>query len=121
MPFRIALSGLNAASADLKVTGNNIANASTTGFKSSRAEFADVYATSLGGVSSTAVGGGVRMTRVAQQFSQGNIEFTSNNLDLAVNGEGMFILSDSGSISYDDILSQGWQQCQYLVCVVVRG
>ncbi|HEB98065.1 MAG TPA: flagellar hook protein FlgE [Thiotrichales bacterium] len=100
MPFRIALSGLNAASADLKVTGNNIANASTTGFKSSRAEFADVYATSLGGVSSTAVGGGVRMTRVAQQFSQGNIEFTSNNLDLAVNGEGMFILSDSGSISY---------------------
>ncbi|WJW74611.1 flagellar hook protein FlgE [Thiohalobacter sp. IOR34] len=100
MPFRIALSGLNAASSDLQVTGNNIANSGTAGFKSSRSEFADVYATSLGGVSNTAVGGGVRLARVAQQFSQGNIEFTSNNLDLAVNGEGFFILSDSGSLQY---------------------
>lgn len=97
MPFRIALSGLNAASSDLKVTGNNIANAATNGFKSSRAEFADVYATSLGGVSDTAVGGGVRLARVAQQFAQGNVEFTNNNLDLAINGEGFFILNDNGS------------------------
>lgn len=100
MPFRIALSGLNAASADLKVTGNNIANASTTGFKASRSEFADVYATSLAGVSSTAVGGGVRLARVAQQFSQGNVEFTNNNLDLAINGEGFFVLSDNGANVY---------------------
>ena len=97
MPFRIALSGLNAASSDLKVTGNNIANAGTNGFKSSRAEFADVYATSLGGVSDTAVGGGVRLARVAQQFAQGNIEFTNNSLDLAMNGEGFFVLNDNGS------------------------
>lgn len=97
MPFRIALSGLNAASSDLKVTGNNIANAGTNGFKSSRAEFADVYATSLGGVSDTAVGGGVRLARVAQQFAQGNVEFTNNNLDLAINGEGFYILNDNGS------------------------
>lgn len=100
MPFRIALSGLNAASSDLKVTGNNIANAGTNGFKSSRAEFADVYATSLGGVSDTAVGGGVRLARVAQQFAQGNVEFTNNNLDLAINGEGFFILNDNGSRVY---------------------
>ena len=100
MPFRIALSGLNAASSDLKVTGNNIANASTTGFKSSRSEFADVYATSLAGVSNTAVGGGVRLARVAQQFAQGNVEFTNNNLDLAINGEGFFILSDNGASIY---------------------
>ncbi len=100
MPFRIALSGLNAASSDLKVTGNNIANASTSGFKSSRAEFADVYATSLGGVSDTAVGGGVRLSRVAQQFAQGNIEFTNSNLDLAINGEGFYVLNDGGSSVY---------------------
>ena len=97
MPFRIALSGLNAASSDLKVTGNNIANAGTNGFKSSRTEFADVYATSLGGVSDTAVGGGVRLARVAQQFAQGNVEFTNNNLDLAINGEGFYVLNDGGS------------------------
>ncbi len=100
MPFRIALSGLNAASSDLKVTGNNIANASTNGFKSSRAEFADVYATSLGGVSNTAIGGGVRLAGVAQQFAQGNIEFTNNSLDLAISGEGFFVLDDGGSNVY---------------------
>lgn len=100
MPFRIALSGLNAASSDLKVTGNNIANASTNGFKSSRAEFSDVYATSLGGVSNTAIGGGVRLSAVAQQFAQGNIEFTNNSLDLAISGEGFFVLDDGGSNVY---------------------
>lgn len=100
MPFQIALSGLNAASSDLKVTGNNIANASTNGFKSSRAQFADVYATSLGGVSGTAIGGGVSLSSVAQQFSQGNIEFTNNSLDLAINGEGFYVLSDGGAQVY---------------------
>ncbi|MFC1751218.1 flagellar hook protein FlgE [Pseudomonadota bacterium] len=97
MPFRIALSGLNSASADLKATGNNIANASTTGFKSSRTEFADVFAVGFGGISSTAIGGGVRLAAVTQQFSQGNVDFTDNALDLAVNGQGFFVLSDSGS------------------------
>ena len=56
MPFRIALSGLNAAQADLNVTANNIANTSTTGFKGSRTEFADMFAVSLQGVSSNASG-----------------------------------------------------------------
>ncbi len=100
MPFRIALSGLEAASQDLAVTGNNIANASTTGFKESRAEFADVYASSFLGVSSSAAGSGVRVSDVAQQFTQGNVEFTDNNLDLAINGDGFFILDDAGAVSY---------------------
>ena len=100
MPFRIALSGLNAAQADLNVTANNIANTSTTGFKGSRTEFADMFAVSLQGVSSNASGNGVRVAAVAQQFAQGNIEFTDSNLDLAVSGQGMFILSDQGALAY---------------------
>ena len=100
MPFRIALSGLDAASADLAVTGNNIANSSTTGFKQSRAEFADVFSTSFLGSSSTAVGSGVRVSAVSQQFTQGNIEFTEKNLDLALNGEGFFVLDNNGERSY---------------------
>ena len=70
MPFRIALSGLDAASTDLEVTGHNIANSATTGFKQSRAEFADIYANSIQDVSATSAGRGVKVTRVAQQFSQ---------------------------------------------------
>ncbi len=97
MPFRIALSGLNAASSDLRVTGNNIANVGTTGFKSSRAEFADVFAQSYGGVSKTAIGGGVRLASVTQQHSQGTIESTESSLDLAINGQGFFVLDDRGA------------------------
>ena len=101
MAFRIALSGLDAASTDLEVTGHNIANASTVGFKESRAEFADIYANSINDVSSSVPGRGVRVTRVAQQFGQGSTEFTSNNLDLAISGEGFFVMQDSdGSFSY---------------------
>ncbi|MCU7920172.1 MAG: flagellar hook protein FlgE [Candidatus Thiodiazotropha sp. (ex Epidulcina cf. delphinae)] len=101
MSFRIALSGLDAASTDLEVTGHNIANSSTVGFKESRAEFADIYANSISDVSSSVPGRGVRVTRVAQQFAQGSTEFTSNNLDLAVNGEGFFVMQNSdGDLSY---------------------
>ena len=101
MAFRIALSGLDAASTDLEVTGHNIANSATTGFKQSRAEFADIYATSIQDVSATSAGRGVKVTRVAQQFSQGNLEFTASNLDLAINGEGFYVLhDDAGNVSY---------------------
>ncbi|MCP4992841.1 MAG: flagellar hook-basal body complex protein, partial [Gammaproteobacteria bacterium] len=101
MPFRIALSGLDAASTDLQVTGHNIANAATNGFKESRAEFADLYASSIQDVSTSSAGNGVRVTRVAQQFSQGSIDFTSNSLDLAINGEGFYVMEDaSGDTSY---------------------
>lgn len=95
MPFTTALSGLNAASNNLAVTGNNIANANTVGFKLSRSEFADVYASSLGGVSNIQPGAGVKVANVAQQFTQGNLQFTQNNLDLAVSGEGFFTLAKS--------------------------
>jgi flagellar hook protein FlgE len=100
MPFRLALSGLNAASTDLTVTANNVANVSTAGFKGSRAEFADLFATSQQGVSATAIGNGVRVSNISQQFTQGNIDFTDNSLDLAVSGQGFFILSDQGATAY---------------------
>jgi flagellar hook protein FlgE len=95
MPFAVALSGLNAASSDLNVTGNNIANANTTGFKGSRAEFADVFA-----VGAQAIGNGVRLSAVSQEFSQGGVDFTDRGLDLAISGEGFFTTSDNGLISY---------------------
>jgi len=97
MPFNTALSGLQAASSELRVIGNNIANASTTGFKQSRAEFADIYASATSG---TSIGAGVSLAAVSQQFSQGQISFTDNNLDLAISGDGFFITSQNGDLSY---------------------
>ncbi|GAB3308218.1 flagellar hook protein FlgE [Luteimonas notoginsengisoli] len=100
MSFRISLSGMNAASADLNITSNNIANANTSGFKQSRAEFADVFAVSAYGLASNAVGAGARLQRVAQQFGQGNVDFTGKSLDLALSGQGFFTLSNGGAMSY---------------------
>lgn len=93
MSFNIALSGLAAAQKDLDTTANNIANVNTTGFKQSRAEFADVYATSIFSSGKTKVGDGVTTSTVAQQFSQGALQFTTNSLDLAITGEGFFALT----------------------------
>lgn len=90
MSFNIALSGVAAAQKDLDTTANNIANVNTVGFKESRAEFGDVYAASLLSGSRTKVGDGVLTTEVAQQFSQGSLQFTNNALDLAVTGTGFF-------------------------------
>ncbi len=100
MSFTIALSGLNAASADLDVTANNVANVNTNGFKMSRAQFSEVFAVGTQSVSSSASGSGVRLASIAQQFTQGNIDFTDNALDLAIGGEGFFVLSDNGARSY---------------------
>ena len=75
MPFTIALSGLNASSDDLNVTANNIANSSTNGFKESRAQFVEVFAVGSEAIAENVTGSGVRMSAVAQQFSQGNIDF----------------------------------------------
>jgi len=88
MSFQTGLSGLNASSRNLDVIGNNIANANTTGMKSSRAEFADVVASSLGSAGGTQAGIGVGIASIAQQFTQGNITITGNSLDVAINGEG---------------------------------
>jgi flagellar hook protein FlgE len=100
MSFPTALSGIQAANSDIEVHGNNIANASTTGFKESRTQFSDVFASSGLGVSSNSIGTGVRVSSVSQQFTQGNITATSGNLDLAINGNGFFVLNDSGTLKY---------------------
>lgn len=99
MSFNTALSGIKASSSDLSIIGNNISNAATTGFKSSRAEFGDVYASLLGALDTT-IGSGVKLQRAAQQFDQGNIAFTNNSLDLAISGAGFFQLDDGGSTLY---------------------
>lgn len=93
MSFNIALSGLAAAQKDLDTTANNIANVNTTGFKESRAEFADVYAGSIFSPGRTKVGDGVTTSSVAQQFSQGALKFTSNSLDMSITGDGFFAMT----------------------------
>ncbi len=98
--FNIALSGLTAASTGLDVVSNNIANADTVGFKSSRAEFADVYAAGSVNLNQTSVGEGVRVSATAQQFTQGDISTTSANLDLAISGDGFFTLKDASGTVY---------------------
>ena len=115
MPFAIALSGLNAASADLGVTANNVANVNTSGFKMSRAQFAEVFAVGTQSVSSSASGSGVRLSAIAQQFTQGNIDFTDNALDLAIGGEGFFVLSDGGARSYTRAGAFGVDRDGYVV------
>jgi len=95
--FSIALSGLTAASTDLDVTANNIANADTIGFKSSRAEFADLYAQGAANLNQSTTGEGVELATNAQQFTQGNITTTSSNLDLAISGDGFFTLKDASN------------------------
>ena len=92
--FSIALSGLTASNSDLDVTANNIANANTVGFKSSVAEFADVYAAGAVNLNTSSIGEGVRLDATAQQFTQGNITTTGSNLDLAISGDGFFTLAD---------------------------
>ncbi len=101
MIFDTGISGLHAASSHLDVIGNNIANSSTVGFKNSRANFGDIY--SFGGYNSggsTTVGGGVMLTQVQQMFTNGTITNTNNTLDLAISGNGFFILNDQGSTVY---------------------
>lgn len=100
MSFNTGLSGLRAAQMDLSVVGNNIANASTKGFKQSRAEFGDVYSASILGTGKNSVGSGVLVERVSQQHTQGNIDYTDRALDMAIEGNGYFMLSNNGQIEY---------------------
>lgn len=96
MAFGIALSGLDAAQNDLNVTANNIANSQTTGFKSSRSDFAELYANSTT-AAKTQVGNGVQLQQVEQQFGQGDIQTTGNSLDMALSGTGFFVVSQGGA------------------------
>jgi flagellar hook protein FlgE len=100
MSFQQGLSGLNGAAKSLDVIGNNIANASTVGFKGSQAQFADVYANSLNGAGGNQAGIGTKVSQIAQQFSQGNIESSANPLDIAINGAGFFRTTVAGATQY---------------------
>jgi flagellar hook protein FlgE len=95
MSFYTSLTGLNAAQTELSVTSNNIANSSTTSFKRSDAEFGDIFASSTLQRSASGVGSGTVLLGINQQFSQGNIESSSNALDLAVTGDGFFPIKTS--------------------------
>lgn len=92
MSFQQGLSGLNAASKNLDVIGHNIANSNTVGFKASRAEFAEMVASAIGSAGGSSAGIGVETANVAQQFTQGNRNITGNSLDVAINGNGFFML-----------------------------
>lgn len=103
MSFNTALSGLQAATVDLSVSSNNIANVATTGFKGSRAEFGDIFEISPFGNTPTSVGSGVQVTSVSQHFDQGNLKFTDAALDMAISGQGFFITNKAltgSDISY---------------------
>ena len=111
MSFYTALTGLNAATAQLGVTANNIANVGTAGFKRSRADFGDIFATSPLQQASSVVGQGVSLKKVSQEFSQGNIQVSSNALDLAITGDGFFALGtpDGAKVFTREILlSRVW-------------
>ncbi len=101
MGFQHGLSGLNAASKNLDVIGHNIANSGTTGFKSSRTDFAEMIASAIGSASGATTGIGVNVASVSQQFTQGTINRTGNSLDLAINGDGFFsVRLPDGSAAY---------------------
>ena len=101
MSFQQGLSGLNATAKNLEVIGNNVANANTYGSKAARAEFADIYATSMSGTGSNNIGIGTTLSAVSQQFTQGNIVTTENAMDLAINGAGFFQVTDGQNpVSY---------------------
>jgi flagellar hook protein FlgE len=100
MGFQHGLSGLAAASTNLDVIGNNVANANTVGFKQSQAEFSDVYANALSGGGGNQIGIGTQVSDIAQQFTQGNISTTNNPLDIAINGGGFFRMNDNGATTY---------------------
>ncbi|MEY4363203.1 MAG: Flagellar hook protein FlgE [Pseudomonadota bacterium] len=104
MSFYTALTGLNAATSQLGVTSNNIANVSTVGFKRSRTDFGDIFATSPLQKASSTIGQGVSLKQVSQEFSQGNMVTTSNTLDLAISGDGFFHLKSQDG--FQDIFTR---------------
>ena len=94
MSFSQAVSGMNAASSNLDVIGNNIANSATAGFKSSTIAFADMFAGSN-------VGMGTKVAAVIQNFNDGTTTSTSRGLDVALSGNGFFRMTDAaGSVYY---------------------
>ncbi|WP_233840651.1 flagellar hook protein FlgE [Dyella sp. 2HG41-7] len=100
MALNQALSGINAAQSELNVISNNIANAGTVGFKGSTAQFSEVYAVTGLNLSSVATGSGAELTDVAQQFGQGDLETTNGSLDMALSGNGFFVVNNGTGNQY---------------------
>ena len=100
MAFQQGLSGLNASSTALDVIGNNIANSSTVGFKAANAHFADVYASMMAGSGASQIGIGTTVMAIQQEFTQGNVTTTKDPLDIAINGDGFFRMSNQDTITF---------------------
>lgn len=92
MSFYTSLSGLKASQTDMSVISNNIANAGSTGFKRSKAQFGDIFAASPTQSSKMVAGQGTRLSGITQQFTQGTYESSEKTLDMAIIGEGMFVV-----------------------------
>ncbi|AOG00238.1 flagellar hook-basal body family protein [Blastomonas sp. RAC04] len=92
MSFVTSLSGLKAAQTDLSVVSNNIANGNSIGFKKSRAAFGDLFASAPTQSTKSVAGQGVRLNGIVQQFTQGSLNSTDRTLDLAVAGDGFFVV-----------------------------
>lgn len=91
------VSGLNTNASAMTVIGNNLANTNTVGFKGSRTVFADLLSGSVSGSGGQSqVGRGVGMSKVDQVFSQGTFQSTESGLDVAIEGEGFFVLKEVG-------------------------
>ena len=98
MSFYTSLTGLNAATAQLSVTSNNIANVGTTGFKRSRVDFGDIFATSPLQRAASVIGQGVAIKSVTQEFSQGNLQFSANSLNMGISGDGFFVMKSADGL-----------------------
>jgi flagellar hook protein FlgE len=98
--FSIALSGLTSANSALDITSNNIANADTTGYKNSQAEFGTVFSSGAVNLNTSSAGEGVQMVASPQQFTQGDITTTSSPLDMAISGNGFFTVSGTNGYVY---------------------
>ena len=95
------VSGINAAGYTMSVLGNNIANATTVGFKGGYTSFADILSQSLGGAGGgNQIGRGVNLSDVGTLFTQGSFENTSNGTDLAIEGSGFFMVADDTGTFY---------------------
>ena len=103
MSFFTALTGLKGAQTDISTTSNNIANVGSAGFKKSRAEFGDIFSTTP--LQTNLVGSGAQQKSITQQFSQGNIQQSTNTLDMAVSGQGFFALKAGGSQCSEAVLA----------------
>ncbi|KAB7664765.1 flagellar hook protein FlgE [Plesiomonas shigelloides] len=96
MSFNIGLSGLKSTSEQMNTISHNIANGSTAGFKSSRTEFQDVYSATFGGGQAN----GVAVSNIRQSFATGSMTTTGRNADLAINGDGFFVVENNGQKFY---------------------